>query len=211
MAVSMKESVRERRPSCSRIPSRRSSVTEIIPPAPTVPPAPSSRRNSDAASPVPSLNPQDRDLRGPRAPTPMPEPEPHKFVTKATETLKPWSPVPLMTAAKQRLSLIGEHFPRAGMRTKTGRPLSVINELDETIDAESRRRMTESMGRNGFEYILLKLWDVSTRLRDAKWKLTDWRAWRYHRSRSTADYPAGTSGHSIVIKEVVSKSEPQSV
>lgn len=122
------------------------------------------------------------------------------------EALKPWSPMLLFAAAKQGLVEIGARLGRGGSRKETGRPLSVINELDETMDAEARRRRTAAavVGKNGFEYIVIKLWNMSTRVQDAKWQVS---SWRHQRSRSTADSSVANPGSIIVIREIVSQSE----
>lgn len=191
----MKESMR--RPSFSRMSSRRSSI-DITPPPPTL------RRGSDDASITSPSNVKDHDLRGPARFEKRPEPEPKTLRATAIQALRAWSPMPFFAAAKQSLSNLGDRFPRARSRTKAGRPLSVINELDEIIDAEARRRRTAVIGRNGFEYIVLKLWNVSTRLQNARWKLS---GWRYHRSGSETKIPEDKSGSIIMIKEFVTQTE----
>lgn len=194
MAVSIKGGMR--RPSFSRMSSGRSSADVM----------PSSRRGSDAASTTPPVNTIDHDLRGPSRLEQNPEAEAPKLGARVAEALKPWSPMPLLAAAKQGLVQLGARLGRGGSREQTGRPLSVINELDETMDAEARRQRTAAavVGRNGFEYVVIKLWGMSTRVQDAKWQVS---SWRHQRSRSTADKSAGNPGSIIVIREIVSQSE----
>lgn len=209
MAASVKESMR--RPSFSRVPSRQSCID-------LTPPAPVARRNSDTPSAIaPPLNTKDHDLRGAVPVQSRPEPEaPKQLGARVIQILRPWSPAPLLAVARQGLSRLGEGFPRARSRGLGGttRPLSVINELDEMIEAEARRRNSgysdsaAPLGRNGFEYVLLRLCSVSTKLQDARWKLS---GWRYDRSRRTLENRAMTPGSIIVIKEVVTQSDRQTV
>lgn len=143
---------------------------------------------------------------------------------RMVDLVRPMHPAPLFAAAKRSLRVFRfrESLPRSNQEKELGgsRPLSVINELDETIDAEARRQQQQQQKKkkktlaslaparqNILEYISVKVWNMSTWFHDTQWRL---RRWRLNKSQESAG--VHSLGSIIVIKEVkISESDRYAV